>query len=656
LTQNRWKIHKFGGTSLADAKCFRRVAGIMTEQPEARLGVVVSAMAGMTDKLLQLAALAERDDDSFMPQLNAIGERYSATARALIKGGDLVKLLDQWGQDAADIEDILRSIALVKSAPQRSRDVVAGYGEIWAAKLLASLLVQSSGSRRGGTWIDARKVITVRESGLGPTVLWHESREKFATVIGRDFEGIAVITGFIAADEQGLQTTLGRNGSDYSAAIFAALTKATELSIWSDVAGVMSADPKKVPEAQVIDRLSYNEAMELAYFGARVLHPQTLGPVIENDIPVVIRNSFDPDHPGSRIVCESDPATRIKGITAIGGMALVNLEGSGMIGVPGTADRLFAALKNAGVSVTLISQASSEHSICIAVPQELADRAESVIRDEFSDELESGQIQSVDTTDAQSILAVVGDGMAGTPGIAAKFFGTLGRAGINIRAIAQGSSERNISAVVDSDDAIRALRAAHSGFYLSSKTVSIGLIGPGTVGGTLLEQIEKQSERLIDEFNLDLRVRAIARSKKMLLGERRIDLSDWRDSFDEQAENIDLERFESHVDAEHLPHALIIDCTASESVARCYAGWLQRGIHVLTPNKKAFSSDYDYYRAIRDSARQSSAHYSYETTVGAALPIISTLRDLVRTGDHIRSVLGDRPIGKGKRLHRTGSP
>ena len=311
-----------------------------------------------------------------------------------------------------------------------------------------------------------------------------------------------------------------------------------------------------------------------------------------------------------------------------------------MIGVPGTADRLFAALRNAGVSVTLISQASSEHSICIAVPQELADRARTVISDAFADELASGQIQSVDITDAQSIVAVVGDGMAGSPGLAAKFFGTLGRAGINVRAIAQGSSERNISAVVDSDDVVRALRAAHSGFYLSSKTISIGIIGPGSVGSTLLEQIHTQSERLIDDFNLDLRVRAIARSKYMLLGERRIDLEDWEQSFADSAEDLDLERFERHVNAEHLPHAVMIDCTASDTIARCYDGWLERGIHVVTPNKKAFSSDYAYYETIKDASKQSNAHCLYETTVGAALPVISTLRDLVGTGDKIRSVEG----------------
>jgi aspartokinase/homoserine dehydrogenase 1 len=632
-------MHKFGGSSLADADCFRRVAGIVLDMPHPRLGVVVSAMGGMTDALINLAIKAERDDDSYNAGLDAIGERYAATAKELLRGDTLVEVLDAWSNDATDIRHVLKAVALVKSAPQRSRDIVAGYGEIWSARLLAALFGQEAPGR-GGTWIDARQVLTVRATELGPAVLWDVSQAKFDEVVPGDFEGIAVITGFIANDEQGLQTTLGRNGSDYSAAIFASLANAAELCIWTDVDGIMSADPNRVPEAQVIDQMTYSEAMELAYFGAKVIHPQTLGPVIAKDIPVWIRNSRNPTNPGSRIAADTARIGGIKGITAIGNMALVNLEGSGMIGVPGTADRLFGALREAGVSVTLISQASSEHSICIAVPRDVAERARQVICNAFADELEGGQIQRVEVTDDQSIVAVVGDGMAGTPGVAARFFGTLARAGINIRAIAQGSSERNISAVVDSANATKALRAAHSGFYLSHKTISIGLIGPGIVGAALLRQLQKQYERLADQFNLDLRVRAIARSRKMLLGDRRIDLEDWESQFAAGAIDTDLDAFEAHLNPDHLPHAVIIDCTASEAVAARYAGWLSRGIHIITPNKKAFSGDYAYYKGLQAAADEGSSHYFYEPTVGAALPIISTLCDLIYTGDNVRSVRG----------------
>jgi aspartokinase/homoserine dehydrogenase 1 len=637
---NNWKIHKFGGSSLGDPECFQRVANILSAEPQLKLGVVVSAMGGMTDKLIRLAVMAERDNSGYLAELNEMGERYAQTAKQLVHGNSLVNLLDQWGDDANDLRDILQDIALVKSAPQRSRDIIAGYGEIWSARLLAAYLQEKLGAKRGGTWIDARKVITVRHSDLGPAVLWDVSRSNIARVIEPNFSGIAVITGFIATDEDKLQTTLGRNGSDHSAAIFAALTDADELCIWTDVDGIMSADPRKVPEAQVIDSLSYNEAMELAYFGATVLHPQALGPAVDNGIPITIRNSFNPQHPGSRISHDNQNGEQIKGITAIGDMSLINLEGSGMIGVPGTAERLFAALRKAGVSIALISQASSEHSICIAVPAELTERATNVISDEFSAELASGQIQSVDVSDSQSIVALVGDGMAGSPGVAAKFFGNLSRTGINVRAIAQGSSERNISAVMQSDDVTRALRAVHSGFYLSAKTISIGLIGPGIVGGALLDQIHSQSKRLREQFNLDLRIRVIMRSKSMLLGDRRIDLDGWRRAVASADTDVDFAAFEKHVHADHMPHAVIIDCTADQGVADRYAGWLERGMHVVTPNKKAFSGTQAYYEKLRASARRGNSHYFYETTVGAALPIIKTIRDLVDTGDRIHSIQG----------------
>ena len=640
MSGNHWKIHKFGGSSLADAASFNRVAGIMLATTRPRVGVVVSAMGGMTNQLLALCTLAERNDETLRDELNAIGSRYSETAKALVSGATLVEILDQWQADATEIENLLAAVRETRSASQRNRDIVAGYGEIWSARLLAAHLAEHGDKGRGGTWIDARNVVHVRHSDLGPSVLWDRSRAAIREVIADDFEGIAVMTGFIAVDEAGLQTTLGRNGSDFSAAIFAALLNADELDIWTDVDGVMSADPNRVPDAQIIHSLSYNEAMELAYFGAKVIHPQTLGPVIDNGIAVVIRNSFEPDHPGSRISAVAAPNGEIKGITAIGGMALVNLEGAGMIGVPGTADRLFAALKEAGVSVTLISQASSEHSICIAVPDDLAERAQNVIGEAFADELDGGQIQSVDLTRGQSIVAVVGDGMAGHPGVAARFFANLGRAGINVRAIAQGSSERNISAVIDTDDVTRALRAVHSGFYLSAKTISIGIIGAGVVGGTLLDQLHQQADRLHNKFNLDLRVRAIARSSRMLLGDRRIDLADWRKAVDNSEQPVDFEAFEAHVHADHLPHAVIIDCTADEGVAQRYAGWLENGIHVITPNKKAFSSSQAYYASLSDSASKSGTHYLYETTVGAALPIIKTIRDLVDTGDRIHTIKG----------------
>ena len=638
----QWKIHKFGGTSLADAACFSRVADILARDHASaggNLGVVVSAMGGMTDALLQLVSTAEGGGEQALAQLERIGARYSKTVGHLVEDADRVTLLDQWSSDAADLKTQLAAISSARVASPLDRDITASYGELWSARLLAAVLKARLGPSVGGTWVDARDVVVIRHGEMGPQVLWETAQRRFDRRF-EGFSGIAVITGFVAVDEQGQPTTLGRNGSDYSAAIFAKLADAIDLTIWTDVDGVLSGDPRRIPEAQVIPNLSYNEAMELAYFGAKVIHPQTMGPAVERNIPVVIRNSLAPDEPGSRISGRSRTDSGIKGVTAVDNIAIVNLEGAGMIGVPGTADRLFAALKAAGVSVSLISQASSEHSICIAVPNELADRAQRVIAEAFADELETGQIHNVDIKGTQSIIAVVGDNMAGTPGVAARFFGTLGSAGINVGAIAQGSSERNISAVVRTEESTRALRAVHAGFYLSAKTVSVGLIGPGNVGAELLGQIERRSEWLRESFNLDLRVRAIARSQTQLSGQPRIDLSNWQAAFDSEAKPLDFDAFEAHVHPDHLPHAVIIDCTSSDAVAKRYAGWLERGIHVITPNKKAFSGDLSYYEALRTSAQQAGSQYFYETTVGAALPIISTLRNLLDTGDRVRSIDG----------------
>ena len=446
-----WTVQKFGGTSLADADCFSQVADILCEQRRQRddenLGAVVSAMGGMTDALLRVASRAEADASAASDELERLGDRYSAASKTLLAGDSHVRILDAWSTDAAALRELFASRAESQRAPGLSHALTASYGELWSARLLAAVLHERLGTPEGGVWVDAREVLVVRQGEMGPQVLWDRSQRNFDRLLG-DFSGIAVITGFIAADEGGEPTTLGRNGSDYSAAIFARLAAARELTIWTDVDGVLSGDPRRIPEAHVIRNLSYNEAMELAYFGAKVLHPQTMGPVVDREIPVRIKNTFAPQHRGSKITAQSLADAGIKGITAVEDVAVINVEGSGMIGVPGTADRLFAALRSADVSVTLISQASSEHSICLAVPRSLAERAQRVISEAFVDELRSGQIQRVDATDEQSIVAVVGDNMAGLPGVAAKFFGTLGSAGINVRAIAQGSSERNISAVV----------------------------------------------------------------------------------------------------------------------------------------------------------------------------------------------------------------
>jgi len=635
-----WIVHKFGGSSVADADCFQRVAAIVESQKEPRLAVVLSACRGVTDALLRLVALAEAQDDGYRGELGQIRARHAAIAEAVLRPEAARRYLAAFERDCHDIEGILHTVKLTRAAARNVSDLIVGYGEIWSTRLFHQML-EERGRRPGVVqWIDARQAVVVEWGALGPAVQWAESEAKLRELVAPDFRGTLVITGFIASDRRGVQTTLGRNGSDFSASIFGALLGAREIHIWTDVDGVLSADPRRVPDAQVIDSLSYNEAMELAYFGAKVIHPQTMAPAVRRGIPIWIRNTFAPEKPGTLICAHPDSDLPVKGITSIEEIALVNLEGAGMIGVPGTAYRLFGALREEGISVILISQGSSEHSICCAVPQSQAERAAEVVRAAFDRELKEGQIQSVDVDKDLAILAVVGDGMAGTPGVAAKVFNALGNTGVNVRAIAQGASERNISVVIESRNTTRALRAVHAGFYLSPHTISIGVIGPGTVGRVLLDQLASQSARLREQFKLDLRVRGILSSSRMALADGGIDLTRWRQEFEERSVPGDLARFVEHVRVDYLPHTVLIDCTASEAVARNYRDWLAAGIHIVTPNKKANSAEWSYYRSLQEARRSSGAHYLYEATVGAGLPVIHTLRDLRETGDEITSIEG----------------
>jgi aspartokinase/homoserine dehydrogenase 1 len=635
----RWRVHKFGGSSVADAVCMERVARILEQDPHPRLGVVLSACRGVTDSLLNLVAAAERQESTVAERIDELRRRHEVIADTLLEDGDRREFLATLGQDCTDIAGILQTVQLIRSASQTVRDLIAGYGEIWSTRLFSAYL-RRRGKRPGKVlWTDAREIVSVEWGPLGPAVRWDVSQANAARFIPRD-PATLIITGFVARDAQGLQTTLGRNGSDFSGSIFGALMDAEEIHIWTDVDGVLSADPRLVPDAKVIDSLSYNEAMELAYFGAKVIHPQTMAPAVRKGIPIWIRNTFAPEKAGTLICAAPDSQIAVKGITCIDKVALVNLEGAGMIGVPGTAHRLFGALRDHGISVILISQGSSEHSICFAIPESEATRAEAVVRQAFDRELREGQIQSVEVDSGCSILAVVGDGMAGAHGVAAKVFGALGNAAVSVRAIAQGASERNISAVIDGRNSSRALRSVHSSFYLSPHTISIGLIGPGVVGGVLLDQIAAQAPRLSRELKLDLRVRGIMTSKRMHLADSEVPLARWRDAFSAHGESPDLTRFAQHIHADHLPHAIIIDCTSSAEVAARYPAWLESGIHIVTPNKKANSADLEFYARLHEARRQGGAHYLYEATVGAGLPIIQTLRDLRDTGDGIQRIEG----------------
>lgn len=632
------RIHKFGGSSLRTAEDFQRVAGIIVAA-ESHRAVVVAAMSGVTDALADAVEAAARRDAGYRETIAALQSRHVELVESLLPTGAASPLVERIERDCEDLNDVLRATWILRDGSRGTFDMVMGQGEIWSAQILAAALREHGVA---ATWMDAREVLVVEPGRprAAPEVDWNLSRERLAGWQSANPANgaIPVITGFIAATAEGVPATLGRNGSDYSASLFAVLFEADEIHIWTDVDGVMSADPRLVTDAVVLEGLSYQEASELAYFGAKLIHPATMGPAVERSIPIIIRNSFDPAAPGTRIHT-SGSNRMVKGLSTVERVALVNVEGTGLVTVPGMTSRLFSALRDADISALMVSQGSSQHSICIVVPEQDAGAVRGIIEAAFFAERHQGQIQTVEIDPDCTLLAVVGDGMAGHPGVAARFFGSLGKAGVNIRAIAQGSSERNISVVVSGGDSRRALRAAHSGLYLSPQSISVGIIGTGTVGAVLLDQLANRLPAIRDELGVDLRVRGIATSRTMRLDERRIGLKDWRGRM-EKAPAFDVEEFLEHVQTEALPHTVIVDCTADEAMARRYVDWLRRGIHVVTPNKKAGSSDIAYYDELRRASRESSAHYLYETTVGAGLPIIQTLRDLIQTGDEVIRVEG----------------
>ena len=632
-------VHKFGGTSVATAERYRHVAKVLSERPEGRKVVVVSAMSGVTNALIRAVERAGRRDPGYKEEMETIRQQHRAAISDLMPVDAARTLLERLDRDLTDIADVLHATWLLRSHSRSVMELVSGYGEVWSAQVLAGHF-----AARGepAAWLDARDVLVSDWGITGPEIGWEASRARLGAWLESrgKLPPTLVVTGYVASTPDGVPTTLGRNGSDFSASIFGSLFDASEIHIWTDVDGVMSANPRLVPDAVLLEALSYDEAMELAYFGAKVIHPNTMAPAVDRAIPIYIRNTFNPGFSGTRIHLRGSSDFAVKGFATVEGVALVNVEGTGMIGVPGTAQRLFGALREAGISVVMISQASSEHSICFAVPGADGDAALRATERAFFAERHQHQIEKIELVNDCCVLAAVGDGMAGHPGVSAGFFGALGKAGVNIRAIAQGSSERNISAVIDQSEASRALRAVHSSFYLSPQTLSIGIIGPGVVGSALLGQMAEQIGRLKAELNIDLRVRALATSRRMVLNDRQLDLTQWRRLLDEAGEPVDPELLVRHVHSDYLPHSVLIDCTASEVVASHYPEWLRRGISVITPNKRANTASLDFYRELRAAGRGSGARYFYETTVGAGLPIIQTLRDLIQTGDEILQIEG----------------
>uniref|UniRef100_A0A803NJ80 ACT domain-containing protein n=1 Tax=Cannabis sativa TaxID=3483 RepID=A0A803NJ80_CANSA len=645
-----WSVHKFGGTCVGNSERIKNVANIvLTDDSESKL-VVVSAMSKVTDMMYDLINKAQSRDESYLSALEAVLEKHRLTALDLLDGDDLGTFLSRLHHDINNLKAMLRAIYIAGHATESFSDFVVGHGELWSAQML-SYVIRKAGVDCG--WMDTREVLIVNPTSsnqVDPD--YEESRQKLEKWYSKNPFNTIVATGFIASTPQNIPTTLKRDGSDFSAAIMGALFRARQVTIWTDVDGVYSADPRKVSEAVILRTLSYQEAWEMSYFGANVLHPRSIIPVMKYDIPIIIRNIFNLSAPGTKIcrpavtddVIDEDGQSMesyVKGFATIDNLALVNVEGTGMAGVPGTASAIFGAVKDVGANVIMISQASSEHSVCFAVPEKEVNAVAEALQSRFRQALDAGRLSQVAVIPNCSILATVGQKMASTPGVSATLFNALAKANINVRAIAQGCSEYNITVVVKREDCIRALRAVHSRFYLSRTTIAMGIVGPGLIGATLLDQLRDQAATLKEEFNIDLRVMGITGTRTMLLSDSGINLSRWRELQKQKGEVADMDKFVRHVQGNHfIPNTVLVDCTADTTIAGYYHEWLRKGIHVVTPNKKANSGPLDQYLKLRALQRQSYTHYFYEATVGAGLPIISTLRGLLETGDKILRIEG----------------
>ncbi|KAJ0987088.1 hypothetical protein J5N97_005444 [Dioscorea zingiberensis] len=642
-----WSVHKFGGTCMGTAQRIQSVADITLDDPSERKLIIVSAMSKVTDMLYNLLVKAQSRDDSYMSALDGVFEKHMLTAKELLGGDDLATFLSHLHSDISNLKVMLRAIYIAGHVTESFSDFVVGHGELWSAQML-SYVIKKSG--RPCTWMDTRDVLVVNPTSsnqVDPD--YQESAKRLQKWFSQNPAETVVATGFIASTPQNIPTTLKRDGSDFSAAIFGSLVKAHQVTIWTDVDGVYSADPRKVSEAVILRTLSYQEAWEMSYFGANVLHPRTIIPVMKYNIPILIRNVFNLSAPGT-IICQQpidenlngqNLKAVVKAFATIDNLALVNVEGTGMAGVPGTASAIFSAVKEVGANVIMISQASSEHSVCFAVPEKEVGAVSEILESRFREALVAGRLSKVEVIRHCSILAAVGQKMASTPGVSATLFDAIAKANINVRAIAQGCSEYNITVVLKQEDCVRGLRAVHSRFYLSKTTLAMGIIGPGLIGATLLNQLKDQAAALKEKFNIDLRVMGITGSKKMILSNTGIDLSQWKDLMAEKAEAADLEKFVKLVHENHFfPNTVLVDCTADSNIANHYYDWLRKGIHVITPNKKANSGPLDQYLKLRRLQRQSYTHYFYEATVGAGLPIISTLHGLLETGDKILQIEG----------------
>ncbi len=635
------KVYKFGGSSLGTAARIMNVADIIAGAlRHEKLVIVVSAIQRVTDLLLESASKAGSGDSGYRAILDEIEQMHFGIAGELFSGNGHEEVTDSIRTELDELGDVIHGIFLLRELSDRSLALVSGFGERLSARLVSAFL---SSKGMASSYVDARELIVTDANYTDARVDSHATESMIAARLG-SLQGVPVVTGFIASAPDGTSTTLGRGGSDYTASLLGAALGAAEIWIWTDVDGFFSADPKRVRDARILPFISYAEAMELSHAGAKVLHPLAVQPALKASIPLLIKNSFNPEAPGTRIA-EPGGADQfvqhpVTGLTSINKIVLLNMSGSGMVGVPGIASRLFSCLARHRINIIFISQASSEQSITLAISPAQSTKAKKIMEEEFCREIASRQIDSIALRKNLALIAVVGNNMSGHPGVSAQLFETLGKNGINVVAVAQGANEMNISLVVDSHDEDKSLNCIHESFFLSQGKVHLFIAGTGNIARSLLRQIAAHRQNLRRENDLDIIVSGMANTRRMVLDDRGIDLDNWEEAMQERTGPAGIMGYIQLMKERNLHNTIFVDCTASTDVSEMYPSLLCDNISVVTANKLGMAGPWPLYRQIRDAQRKSNARFLYETNVGAGLPIISTLNDLRNSGDKIISIEG----------------
>lgn len=632
------KVLKFGGTSVSDFESIEKLRAIVLGQVSENQPTVVvtSAMGGITNKLDEMASKAEKGGE-IIQAVQEIEDRHLEVIHRLIPAKNQNPVIMQIKLFLNELEELLQGVRAVKELSARTRDKILSFGELCSTTLVAGVLTQEYAKTR---FVDSRKLILTDSRYGRARILMEETEQNILEFFNTTDSNLICLTGFIGANAEGRTTTLGRGGSDYTAAIVGAVMGAKEIQIWTDVDGFMTADPRMVSRAFSLEEISYTEAKELSYFGAKVIYPPTMIPAFSKQIPIRIKNTFNPDFPGTVIHGKAKKSkSLIRGISSINEVCLINIQGSGMMGNSGFSGRLFSVLARHGINIVLITQASSEHSITFAVSPTDVREAQKVLAEEFQMELQSHKIETPEIVKELAIVAIVGENMRHTRGISGELFHALGRNGININAIAQGSSEFNISVVISKKDLGKALNVIHEAFFLSPvKTLNVFYVGIGNIGKTLLEQLAENEEFLYQNNSLRIKMIGITNSRHMLFSPDGISLSDWEKVFDESEEKADLEIFIQRMKELNLPNSVFIDNSASAQVVTHYKDIFAANISIVTCNKIGNSGSYEQYKAYRDAVKKHGVDFFYETNVGASLPIINTLKDLLISGDRILKI------------------